>query len=173
MPAQEPAWPDLALSCTRDEFAARYPFPFLFGRRAALRPVKPQRTEVREITAMVPMDLVERPGEGELLVLPVRKIQEAFPSMITIGRTNNNDVVVTNPQISKFHAFFRKVNDDWELADAGSRNGTTLKGAKLEAKKPVKVSYGDKLALGGLQFEFLDASGLWTALVAALDRWGD
>ena len=61
---------------------------------------------------------------GRPLVLPLRKVQSTFPSMITVGRTDNNDLVVPDEQVSKFHAFFRLVGDRVELSDAGSRNGT-------------------------------------------------
>src|SRR3954466_1649933 len=45
------------------------------------------------------------------LVLPLRKVQSTFPSMITVGRTENNDLVIPDEQVSKFHAFFRVVGD--------------------------------------------------------------
>ncbi len=106
-------------------------------------------------------------------MLPIQKVQEAFPSMITVGRTANNDVIVSDPQISKFHAFFRQTHGAWEVADAGSRNGTFLHNQQLDSKRPVTIVSGNKLKLAALEFEFLDSASLWTTLVAALDRWGD
>src|SRR5206468_3459576 len=35
---------------------------------------------------------------GRPLVLPLRKVQSTFPSMITVGRTENNDLVVSDEQ---------------------------------------------------------------------------
>jgi hypothetical protein len=44
--------------------------------------------------------------EPALMVLPVRKVQSTFPDMITVGRTANNDIVLADMSVSKFHAFF-------------------------------------------------------------------
>ena len=85
---------------------------------------------------------------GRPLVLPLRKVQSTFPSMITIGRTENNDLVVSDEQVSKFHAFFRIVGDRVELSDAGSRNGTFVGSQKLAARGAgAPVNRGDRFAL--------------------------
>lgn len=99
------------------------------------------------------------------LVLPLRKIQPTFPSMITVGRTDNNDLVVPDEQISKFHAFFRLVDDRVELSDAGSRNGTFVGSRKLEPRgvgAPVRVR--DKFSFGAVEFQLFDARGCWEFL---------
>ena len=99
------------------------------------------------------------------LVLPVRKIQGSFPSMITVGRTRNNDVVLADPTISKFHAYFRIVDNGWLLADAGSVNGTRIGDVLLPAKgAPQPVRFGDRLSFGERVLTFLDPAGAWTAL---------
>jgi len=101
------------------------------------------------------------------VVLPVRKVQTTFPSMITVGRAKNNDIVVSDALVSKFHAFFRQLDDgEWGLADAGSANGTRLGDADLPAKgQPERVRPGDRITFGGVSaFRFLDAGGLWAAL---------
>ena len=139
MTEKEPEWGDLALSHNRDEFAAGCPFPFLFAKRSPLKPLPPQRTLVREITGVIPIEELEAGKKDQkLVVLPVRKVQGAFCSMITVGRTANNDVVISDTEVSKFHAYFRRNEAGaWEVTDAGSRNGTWLGGKKLEAKRPV------------------------------------
>ena len=87
--------------------------------------------------------------------------------MITVGRARNNDIVVPDGLVSKFHAFFRQLDDgDWGLADAGSANGTRLVELDLLPKgQPERVRPGDKIVFGGVSaFRFLDAAGLWAAL---------
>lgn len=99
------------------------------------------------------------------LVLPLRKVQPTFPSMITVGRTENNDLVVADEQISKFHAFFRIVGDKLELSDAGSRNGTFVAGRRLEARgAAVPVTARDSCSFGALEFLLLDSRGCWEFL---------
>src|SRR5207253_9820199 len=115
---------NLARANSRVRFIEVCPYPFLIGMPQLSRPSQPGRTilvsqEDRE-ALMGPAARKRRPsGETTLIVLPVRKVQDAFPSMITIGRTSNNDVVIEDVQVSKFHAFFRINGDQLELADAG------------------------------------------------------
>jgi hypothetical protein len=108
---------------------------------------------------------------GRPLVLPLRKVQSTFPSMITIGRTDNNDLVVPDEQVSKFHAFFRLVGDRVEVSDAGSRNGTFVAGRRLEARgASMPVGVRGQLAFGAIEFQLFDARGCWEWL-RQLDRF--
>ena len=67
---------------------------------------RPQRTEA---FAADERDRVEGRGRcpGPPFAAQLVKVQEQFPSMIMLGRTTNNDIVVGDTSISKFHAFFR------------------------------------------------------------------
>jgi FHA domain-containing protein len=108
---------------------------------------------------------------GRPLVLPLRKVQSTFPSMITVGRTENNDLVVPDEQVSKFHAFFRLVTERVELSDAGSRNGTFVSGRRLESRGAgAQVRINDKFAFGAIEFQLFDARGCWEWL-RQLDRF--
>lgn len=114
-----------------------------------------------------------RPNErgARPLVLPLKKVQTTFPSMITIGRTDNNDLIVPDEQISKFHAYFRIVGGRVEICDAGSRNGTFVGGRRLVAKsESAGLAYGDRFSLGALEFRLFDARGCWEWL-RQLDRF--
>jgi len=94
-----------------------------------------------------------------------------FPSMITVGRTDNNDLVVSDEQVSKFHAFFRLVGDRVELSDAGSRNGTFVGSKRLEARgASAAIARGDRFAFGAIEFQLFDARGCWEWL-RQLDRF--
>jgi pSer/pThr/pTyr-binding forkhead associated (FHA) protein len=100
-------------------------------------------------------------------VLPVRKQHDTFPSMITVGRTRNNDVVVADVLVSKFHAFFRVLDDHYELADAGSQNGTRVGERVLVPKGPsLALQSGDIVYFAQLRFRFLDAGACWDELRA-------
>ncbi len=161
----------LAATLQREQYVERHPFPFLWGTLSLRKPYQPGRTMM-----MNPLDTrhgLLKPGvlgaaqAVELLLLPVRKVQDNFPSMITLGRTANNDVVVPDVQVSKFHAFFRLLPDGvrFELADAGSRNGTTVRGKKLEPRGAAQaLSFGDLCGFGKLEFSFLDSGTCWDRL---------
>jgi hypothetical protein len=175
---------------------AAHPYFFMISRARLVRPVRASATvsslqALRSRDAVVPKqpeDLARVPtgafrladlnkpkatGDrgGRPLVLPLRKVQSTFPSMITVGRTENNDLVIPDEQVSKFHAFFRLVGDRVELSDAGSRNGTFLATKRLEARgASVPVARGDRFAFGAVEFQLFDARGCWEWL-RQLDRF--
>jgi pSer/pThr/pTyr-binding forkhead associated (FHA) protein len=89
-----------------------------------------------------------------------------------VGRTANNDIFVDDVQLSRFHAFFKQNGAQWELSDAGSLNGTKLRGQALVAKGPAKtLQPGDLITFGAREFVFMTASATWDRLIDAMDRW--
>jgi hypothetical protein len=161
---------NLARSNTRSKFVELCPHPFLVGMPQLSRPHQPGRTilvsqQDREALLAQPRRRRSSSAETSLIVLPVRKVQDSFPSMITVGRTSNNDVVIEDVQVSKFHAFFRINGDQLELADAGSRNGTFVGKQRLEAKGAARpVRQGEIISFGHLEFVFLEAGSCWDRL---------
>jgi pSer/pThr/pTyr-binding forkhead associated (FHA) protein len=159
---------ELAAARSRDAFVAAYPHPFLVGDDALRQPRagRPQMFESGNTFTSNERALATR-DQRRRLVLPVRKTHVTFPSMITVGRTKNNDVVIADALMSKFHAFFRIVDDHHELADAGSQNGTRIGDRLLEPKGPaVRVRSGDVILFAQLRFRFVDAAACWDALRA-------
>ncbi len=77
----------------------------------------------------------------EPVVMLVKKSKDnAFQRGVTVGRTGNNDIVLDDPSVSRFHAWFQRDDSDvWTLSDAGSKNGTILSGTRLLGKRPVVV----------------------------------
>jgi FHA domain len=160
----------LALSLTRDQFKARYDCLFLCSDLGVARPDKPQRTAVfaaEENTASM-----AQPLPGPPFAAPLIKVQDHFPSMITLGRTQNNDVVVADTSISKFHAFFRVGPGLFEVADAGSRNGTFIGERRLDPKVMARLKPGEYVRFARLSFRLLDASDCWDWLIRRQDDWG-
>lgn len=95
-------------------------------------------------------------GSGaELVVLddsghPKDRISITDPP-ITIGRLSNNDVVLSDPNVSRRHAELRLSDGRWVLTDLGSTNGTLVNG-KLAREQP--VSSGDRLSFGTSELVF-------------------
>jgi hypothetical protein len=151
------------------EFAAAYPYPFLVG-GVPIKPLTGPTPTLRSddpetIELLKAPELRQRLAKEPRLVLPVRKVQGSFPSMITVGRTRNNDVVLADPLVSKFHAYFRLLDGAWMLADAGSVNGTRIGEVSLPPKgQPQPVRFGDRVTFGERSLSFLDAAGAWQAL---------
>ncbi len=167
-------WRPVVAARSKEAFVAAFPHPFLLALSGLEAPQGPART-IRmeggpELINAIMAERRRMKAEGKdkgPVVLPVRKVQTTFPSMITVGRAKNNDIVVPDALVSKFHAFFRQIDDgEWGVADAGSANGTRLNDADLPPKgQPERVRSGDKIVFGGVSaFRFLDSGGLWAAL---------
>jgi hypothetical protein len=79
---------------------------------------------------------------------------ESFPlaATTTIGRADDNAVVIEDEFISAHHAVLRRERGDWWLADSGSTNGTWANDRKVE--RPVVVKAGDTLRFGRLRVRF-------------------
>jgi pSer/pThr/pTyr-binding forkhead associated (FHA) protein len=153
----------------RELFVVAYSFPFLVGVNS-LATLPWRRTETVELGNDFRGALTTPPPppaapEPVWMVFAVRKVQDAFPSMITVGRSPNNDVVIEDLRVSKFHAYFRQDGNDFLLVDAGSQNGTFVGEERLAPKAagaPVKP--GNVVGFGPLRFEFLDAGGCFDKL---------
>ncbi|HYO52596.1 FHA domain-containing protein [Archangium sp.] len=109
-------------------------------------------------------------GVGEPIVFPVVKNQEnAFGRGITVGRTGNNDVVLDDGTVSRFHAWFQRETDGrFTLTDAGSKNGSFVGGVRLTPRRPSPVSDGTRLRFGQVEVTFYLASGFAKVLARRL-----
>lgn len=71
---------------------------------------------------------------------------------LTIGRTPNNDIAIDNPGVSSYHAVIRKLGDDYVLEDLKSKNGTFIKGNKVQKHR---LEYGDVITIFKHQLRFV------------------
>jgi hypothetical protein len=157
------------------EFRARHGNAFLvhYGAIEKLRrPEQPRPTQVFKDETLFFAGSPLRMLKSDYLVYPIVWTgRSPYPRMITVGRTRNNDIVLPDESVSKFHAFFREpeaVEAAGEakamlLQDAGSRNGTLFNGAPVPAARQgdaVIVSMGGQIRFGLVQLTFLDAEGL-------------
>jgi ABC-type multidrug transport system ATPase subunit/pSer/pThr/pTyr-binding forkhead associated (FHA) protein len=69
-------------------------------------------------------------------------------SVVTIGRTPDNQIVVNHPQVSSKHAQIVQVGDQLLLEDRGSANGTFVRGQRIAAGQRVPVASGEKVFVG-------------------------
>lgn len=99
-------------------------------------------------------------GGGDPMAVVIEKTKDnAFQRRITIGRTANNDIVLDDTSVSRFHAWIEQHNAEWVLVDAGSRNGSTVSGRKIPAKAPSVLTNGLVLRIGALQLTYYTAQG--------------
>jgi hypothetical protein len=103
--------------------------------------------------------------ETDLEVYPLAKKPGAsFPDRITIGRTPNNDIVIVDHSVSRFHAYLRLDGKSWVVADAGSKNGSWLGSATLEPRKERQVPSKTIVRIGDVDLTFYLAPDLYAAL---------
>jgi hypothetical protein len=156
------------------EFVARHGSAFLVHYGAVeqmRRPEKLQPTQIFSIETPYFKGSPLRTLKSDYLVYPIQSTgRSPYPSMITVGRTRNSDIILPDESVSKFHAFFRDaaevtggVPGTLVLQDAGSRNGTMLDGKAVPNARqgaPVSVGPGALVRFGVVQLTFLDANGL-------------
>src|SRR5690349_14690479 len=64
----------------------------------------------------------------------------------TIGRSPDAVIMLDDPEISRIHARIRRTDSgEFEVLDAGSKNGTYVNGTRVERRL---LAYGDKIRVG-------------------------
>lgn len=117
------------------------------------------------IEESVPIDGVGPEGSRELELFAIAKKPGAsFPDRITIGRTSNNDIVIPEHSVSRLHAYIRPQGAGFVLADAGSKNGSWLQGAKLAPRKEQPLVSGAIVRVGDVDLTFYQALELFALL---------
>jgi hypothetical protein len=152
---------DDAQRLSAEEFELRHGGAFLLLTAASLSaPVGPCTTELK---------LEDQEGRTHtanlsVLVYPIRRSAQSVVHLVTVGRVANNDVVVRDVSVSRFHAFLKRAESgEYLIQDAGSTNGTSVNGRPVPARgngPPLALRPGDDVRLGQVDLTFVDARGL-------------
>ena len=86
-----------------------------------------------------------------LLLLDGRRLVVG-PTGVTLGRSRQCDVVLSDANVSREHAEIRPRGDSWVLSDLGSTNGSRLNGRPVDGSEVVKP--GDEIELGATVLRF-------------------
>ena len=65
---------------------------------------------------------------------------------LRIGRMKENDLVINNLAVSRFHAVLRRVGEGYEIEDLGSENGTFVGGVQVKGR--AALAAGAEIAIG-------------------------
>ncbi len=92
--------------------------------------------------------------------------------LLRIGRMRENDIVVNNLAVSRFHATLRQAGDGFVLEDLGGENGTQLNGERICGS--VSLTPDDVVQLGKYELRIVLQPGLQIAgapVKKASDAW--
>nr|WP_243122226.1 FHA domain-containing protein [Clostridium thermarum] len=88
----------------------------------------------------------ENSNLGKGSIIPINRL-------ITIGRKEDNMVILNDPYASGYHAKVYVRNTDYYLEDLNSTNGTLLNEEKVEGK--VMLEPGDEIRIGTTLFKVI------------------
>jgi|SRR5579884_96225 len=74
------------------------------------------------------------------------------PAGVTLGRSRQCDVVLSDPNVSREHAEIRPRGGSWVLTDLGSTNGSSINGRRIDG--PEVIRPGDEIELGTSRMTF-------------------
>jgi pSer/pThr/pTyr-binding forkhead associated (FHA) protein len=110
-----------------------------------------QQDDTHEIVTKNAVQYVGQQGKftaSRLLLMKDGGGETSFPltrDTYTVGRHRNNDIVISDPKVSSFHARLDRSPDAFVVVDLKSRNGSYINGRRVETG-PLKN--GDELRMG-------------------------
>ena len=111
--------------------------------------------EIDQGTATISADEARRHGlarEIVEVVLGDEKHQLEGGGPWSVGRSQENDIVINDPNVSRKHARISRANNGFVVEDLGSTNGTLLDGAPIDRER---IEGGDELTFGQSTARFI------------------
>lgn len=85
---------------------------------------------------------------------PLEKQFVFTTSPVRIGRNQLNDISLSRPFVSLFHALVRFDKGSISIVDLGSTNGVIVGGKRIEKNIPARITPGMEVSIGSVQFQF-------------------
>jgi hypothetical protein len=110
-----------------------------------------QKDDTHEIVTKNAVQYVGQQGNATTSRLVLMKDgggETSFPltrETYTVGRHRNNDIVISDPKVSSFHARLDRSPDGFVVVDLKSRNGSFINGRRVETGP---LRNGDELRMG-------------------------
>lgn len=108
-----------------------------------------------DATGTVDKRITPEPVSAHLTTLEDIELGTIYPitkPLVRIGRNENNDIVLKDPGVGRFHAVVQQVGDQlYSIIDQSSANGTMVNNKKIDTATLVE---GDLIALGAKVLRF-------------------
>jgi len=88
---------------------------------------------------------------------------------LTVGRGQDNDVVLGSKQVSRQHAELTVVDDELLVQDLGSSNGTLVNDVRLEPHQPKSLVVDDVVTFAAFSFQVKQTQPVDSAAVSSLE----
>lgn len=115
----------------------------------------PARSGETSIIPAVEAEALRRRGaDSRRFALVSTDTGRSFPldkDVVTVGRFDDNDVVVADPGASRYHARLRRQGATYMLVDLGSTNSTLVNGTAVSRRR---LADGDVLTVGTTKLTF-------------------
>lgn len=101
--------------------------------------------------------MIQPAGSWRLTVVQGPESGQSYglASHTRLGRAPDNDIRLSDPQSSRYHALIQRRQESYLVSDQGSGNGTLVNGRQITG--PTKLSPGDIIAIGNTQIRVEEA----------------
>lgn len=165
---------ELSATSTRDEFIYAVHCPAFVGsgiREGSLEKGiiggagKSQRTQVFSASQIA--QLIEGASLDNCIFLLRKPMSGSVSDLkrFTLGRTQDNDILMMDYAISRCHAEVEIRGEDYYLKDLGSSNGTYVNGKEIDDRGTLLHDL-DLVRFARYEFQFLSAGGLYDLMRA-------
>jgi pSer/pThr/pTyr-binding forkhead associated (FHA) protein len=97
-------------------------------------------------------------AELEVWTVNGRTQAQLVGERVTIGKGDENDIVLDDATVSRLHAVCDRFPASWCITDVGSSNGTFLNGERIWSQQ--RLRHGDEVRIGANRLLFRDAADL-------------
>jgi pSer/pThr/pTyr-binding forkhead associated (FHA) protein len=107
---------------------------------------------------------IERPittpslATGWQLIAPNQSIALEVGKTLQLGRTANNDIILSDSSVSSQHALLEVHSEAVYLTDLGSTNGSSVNKHLIQTKTKIMLHPGDQIAFGASVFSLQKTS---------------
>lgn len=161
----------IAGEVTAADFVRAHPHPFLVSSGVlGVRLPKASDEMASESTAIIDIrpGVSHAPSAMNPLAGQIHEIRKQDPNetgVVTVGRGDENDIVLADPSVSNTHGYFERADESVWVADIGSRNGTFVNQGRITVGEKVSLEDEDVVTFGRVSFQVFRPLALFMALL--------